>query len=69
MIKEVIYVEGNTLKKFFLDRPQPYKDPRYMDFPVEGTLVVSKIKNGRPKPVEKSHIKVRNILELTKIMH
>ena len=49
MVKMLKSIDGNIVKTFTLDAPQPVKHPMFMDYPVAGVLQISGqgVKGGR----------------------
>lgn len=69
MIKDLYYTTDSKVVRFVLDRPQPYKDIMFMDFPVTGTLIILDRHDLSGSKAQKKHVLVKNIEEMNQLLH
>lgn len=69
MIKDIRAKKDGVMIKFVLDKPQPYKDLRFIDFPLEGTLEIINTKDGSKQKVNQKHIIIKNSREMTRLLN
>lgn len=69
MIKDIRTKKDGLMIKFVFDKPQPYKDPRFIDFPLEGTLEIVNTRDGSKQKINKKHITVKNFREMSKLLN
>lgn len=67
MVKTLKSIDGNVVRTFTLDKPQPVKHPIFMDYPVEGVFQVSGhgIKGG----LQVKRVTVKNYKDLSKLLY
>gem|GEM_PF-5394257 len=67
VVKTLKSIDGNVVRTFTLDNPQPVKHPIFMDYPVEGVLRVSgRDIKGSPQV---KRVTVENYKDLNKLLY
>lgn len=67
MVKTIKSIDGNVVRTFTLDKPQPVKHPVFMNYPVEGVFQVSghDLKGGP----QVKRVTIENYKELNKLLY
>lgn len=67
MVKTLRSIDGNVVRTFILDKPQPVKHPIFMDYPVAGVFQITGhgVKDGR----QVIRVTVNNYKDLNKLLY
>lgn len=67
MVKTLRSIDGNVVRTFILDKPQPVKHPMFMDYPVAGVFQIAG--HGVIGDQQVKRVTVQNYKDLNKLLY